>query len=435
VAKNSERLSALKVSNLKEPGYFSDGANLYFRIAPGGARGWIFRFTVQGRTRDMGLGAYPGISLAVARNLAGKCRELVKEGVDPVEQRRTGRAAQRVAAAKTMTFDECARQYIEDHEAGWRNEKHRAQWNSTLTRYASPVFGKLPVSAIDDAFVLRALKAIWYSKPETASRVRGRIESILDWARVSGYRSGENPARWKGHLDHLLPPRSKVRRVTHHAALPYSKIGAFFAPLRERSDDAARALEFTILTAVRTGEALGATWGEIDFQAKTWTIPSERMKAGVEHRVPLSAAALAILEQLHNDRRGDFVFAGAKPGRPLSQMAMLMLLRRMGYGEVTTHGFRSTFRDWAAERTNFPRDVAEMALAHAVGDKVEAAYRRGDLFEKRRRLMEAWADYCSVAGVGDGVVPMRRWAGDKRPGIVEATTGGTMDGRFEPPAR
>jgi integrase len=407
VAKNSERLSAIKVSNLKGPGFFADGANLYYRIAPGGARGWIFRYTVQNRTRDMGLGSFPAITLAAARKLAGKCRELVNEGADPIEQRRSERSAQRVAAAKSVTFDECVRQYIEDHEAGWRNPKHRAQWKSTLASYASPVFGKLPVSAIDDGLVLRAVKPIWSVKPETASRVRGRIESVLDWARVHGYRSGENPARWKGHLDHLLPAKSKVRRVKHHAAMPYTAISSFMAALRQRDDGTARALEFTILTAARTGECLGATWDEIDLHNKVWTIPPERMKAGKEHRVPLSATAMTLLGSLKGDRRGDFLFPGEKRGRPLSQMAMSMLLRRMGHGDVTTHGFRSTFRDWAAELTNFPREVVEMALAHAIPSAVEAAYRRGDLFEKRLRLMQAWTDYCAVAGGGETIVPLR----------------------------
>jgi integrase len=408
MAKTSERLSALKLANLTGPGYFADGGNLYFRIAPGGACGWIFRFTIQGRVRDMGLGAYPEISLAAARRIAAECRELVKKGTDPIVRRRADRAAQRVAAAKSLTFDDCAREYINDHEAGWRNAKHRAQWTSTLTRYASPVFGKLPVSEVDDGLVLRAVKAIWYTKPETASRLRGRIESVLDWARVHGYRNGENPARWKGHLKHLLPARSKVRRVKHHAALPYTEIGAFMAALREGTEGAARALEFVILTAARSGEALGATWDETDFQSKTWTIPAERMKAGREHRVPLSAPALAILERLHASRINDFIFAGGKPGRPLSDMALLMLLRRIGRDDVTVHGFRSTFRDWAAESTNFPREVGEMALAHAISSAVEAAYRRGELFDKRRRLMEAWADYCATGSSAAAVVPLHR---------------------------
>jgi integrase len=409
MAKKLELLSAVKVRNLKGPGYFSDGGNLYFRIAPGGACGWIFRYAMAGKTRDMGLGGFPDISLAAARKHAEECRALLQRGIDPIEQRRSQRGAQRVAQAKSATFDDCVRDYIKDHEAGWRNAKHCAQWSSTLAAYASPVFGKLPVSAIDDGLVLRALKPIWYEKPETASRVRGRIEAVLDWARVHGYRSGENPARWRGHLDHILPARAKLAKVEHHAALPYAEIGAFMAALRDCSDLGARALELVILTATRTGEAIGARWDEIDLKNKTWTIPAERMKGRKEHRVPLSAPAVALLEQLHDSRTGEFVFPGSKPARPLSRMALPMLMRRLGRTDITIHGFRSTFCDWAAERTSYPNHVVEMALAHAVPSAVEAAYRRGDLLAKRQQLMQAWASYCSVAGNGD-VVPLHRRA-------------------------
>lgn len=396
MAQTIGRLSAIKVSKLKDRGYFADGGNLYFRVAPSGARGWIFRFGLGGRTRDMGLGAYPVIGLAAARDLAQKFRALTKEGVDPIERRRADRAAQRVASAKNLTFDECARTYIQDHEAGWRNAKHRRQWSSTLERYASPVFGKLPVAAIDTGLVMRVLKPVWYTKTETASRLRGRIELVLDWARVRGYRSGENPARWKGSLDQLLPAKTKVRPVKHHAALPYSELGAFMADLRERPDDAAQALEFTILTAARTNETIGAQRVEIDKREKAWNVPGSRMKGGRDHRAPLSKRALAILETNGATRTGgDFIFEGRKPGRPLSNMAMLNLLERMGRADLTVHGFRSTFRDWAAELTNFQNEVVEMALAHIVDNKTEAAYRRGDLFDKRRRLMDAWADYCA----------------------------------------
>jgi integrase len=408
MAKRTELLSAVRVRNLKGPGYFADGGNLYFRIAPGGTCGWIFRWSVNGRSRDMGLGPFPQIGLAAARKHAEECRALVQRGLDPIEERRAQRGAQRVAAAKSATFDDCVRDYITDHEAAWGNAKHRAQWAKTIVTYASPIFGKLPVAAVDDGLVLRALKAIWYDKPETASRIRGRIEAVLDWARVHGFRSGENPARWKGHLDHLLPARSKLKRVKHHPALAYDQIGQFMvAGLRERNEVAALALQFAILTAARTGEAIGARWDEIDLEAKTWIIPPERMKGGREHRVPLSAAAIALLKQLHQSRIGDFVFAGKKPGRPLSDKAMAMLLRRMGRGDITTHGMRSAFRDWAAERTAFPNHVVEMALAHAVPSSVEAAYRRGDMLAKRQQLMEAWGAYCSSPGKGD-VVPMQR---------------------------
>jgi integrase len=391
------RLSAVRVRSLRTPGYYGDGGNLYFRVADGGTRGWIFRFAVRGRTRDMGLGAYPDVSLTTARELATACRRTVADGLDPIEVRKERRAAIRVEAAKAMTFDDCARAYIAAHEAGWRNAKHRQQWTNTLATYASPVFGKLPVQAIDTGLVMKAIEPLWTTKPETASRVRGRIEAILDWAKVRGYRTGENPARWRGHLDHLLPAKAKVRKVQHHAALPYAKIGAFMVALREQAGSGARALEFLVLTATRTSETLGATWDEFDLRARLWTIPPERMKAGREHRVPLSNAAMAILGGMQAIRNGPYVFPGARQGRPLSEMALLMLLRRMGHGDITAHGFRSAFRDWAAERTTFPREVAEMALAHAIPDAVEAAYRRGDLFDKRRKLMDAWAAYCAKA--------------------------------------
>jgi integrase len=417
MAQTIGRLSAIKVARLKEPGYYADGGNLYFRVAPAkrqrqldkrtsGARGWIFRFALGGRTRDMGLGPYPDISLATARDLAAKFRTMVKEGVDPIERRRADRAAQRIATAKNLTFDECARAYIESHEAGWRNFKHRAQWSSTLKKYASPAFGKLPVAAIDIGLVMRVLKPIWSKKTETASRLRGRIESVLDWAGVHGYRSGENPARWKGNLDHVLPARSKVRPVQHHAALPYSELPSFMGDLRKCPGSAARALEFTILTAARTNETLGATWAEIDLREKVWNVPSERMKAGKDHRVPLSDCALEIVNAIAGSAEGSFLLNGLRPGRPLSNMAMLKLLVRMDRSDLTVHGFRSTFRDWAAEHTTFPNEVVEMALAHAVNNKTEAAYRRGDLFEKRRRLMDAWAEFCATPAAAE-VVPLR----------------------------
>jgi integrase len=304
--------------------------------------------------------------------------------------------AQRAEQAKVMTFRQCAEAYVAAHQAGWRNQKHAGQWPSTLSAYVYPHFGALPVQAIDTALVTKALEPIWLKKPETAGRVRGRIESILDWATARGYRKGENPARWRGHLENLLPKKSKVRRVEHHAALPYGELAAFMAQLRQQPGGGAAAFEFAILTAARTGEVLGARWDEINITERLWTVPAERMKAAREHRVPLSDSSLAILERMRQVGQSDYVFPGLKEKRPLSDMAMIMTLRRMGRGGLTTHGFRSTFRDWAAERTNFPREVAEMALAHAVSDKVEAAYRRGDLFEKRRQLMAAWVRYCAT---------------------------------------
>jgi integrase len=302
-----------------------------------------------------------------------------------------------------MTFRQCADVYIDAHRKSWKDDKHAAQWPATLATYAHPVFGDLPVQSIDVALVTKALEPIWRDKIETASRLRGRIEAVLDWATVRGYRHGDNPARWRGHLDKLLPARAKVQRVEHHAAPPYAQIGSFMAQLREQEGISAPALQFLILRATRTSEVLNATWAEVDLDNAPWTIPADRMKAGREHLVPLSKPALVPLRDLHAHRIGDFIFPSAKPSRPLSNMAMLKLPERMGRADLTVHGLRSTFRDWAAERTNFPREVAEHALAHSLPDKVEAAYRRGDLFEKRRSLMEAWARFCATV-VAEGAV-------------------------------
>jgi integrase len=391
---------------------YADGGGLYLHVSKSGARSWIFRWKRDGRLRDMGLGPLNTISLAEARDKALACRKLKYDGADPIEERRAQRQAVKLETAKAMTFKDCATAYIAAHQAGWKNPKHAAQWPSTLETYVYTIMGGLPVQSVDVGLVLKALEPIWNTKPETASRVRGRIESVLDWASARGYRQGENPARWRGHLENLLPKKSKVRRVEHHAALPYSEIAVFMAELRQQEGIAARALEFTIMTAGRTGEVLGATWDEIDSEGRLWTVPPDRMKAGREHRVPLSDAALAILRAMTEVRSGKHVFPGARDNRPLSQMAMLMLLRRMGRDRLTTHGFRSTFADWGAEQTAFPSEVREMALAHTVGDKVEAAYRRGDLFEKRRQLAEAWARYCTAppTDTAGSVVPMRRAA-------------------------
>jgi integrase len=308
-----------------------------------------------------------------------------------------------------MTFRQAALDYIDTQKAAWRNAKHRAQWTSTLETYAFPVFGKVSVQSVDTVLVLKALEPIWAVKPETASRVRGRVEVILDWAKVRGFREGENPARWRGHLAMILPPRSKVRKVVHHASLPYQEIGAFVAELGSRESIAARALEFTILTAARTGEVLGARWSEIDIDARTWTVPEGRMKAGRQHRVSLSDAAIGVLNHIRQHRRDDdLLFPGLKRGKPLSNMALLAALRRMKRDDLTTHGFRATFKTWAAERTNFAREVVEAALAHVNGDKVEAAYQRGDLFDKRQKLMDSWAEFCAKAPTTAEVVPLRR---------------------------
>ncbi len=309
-----------------------------------------------------------------------------------------------------MTFEQCAKAFIASHEVGWRSEKHGALWRSTLEAYVYPVMGALPVQAIDTGLVLKALEPIWAKKPDTASQVRGRIENVLNWAKARGYRDGENPAQWRGHLDHLLPARSNVRRVQHHPALPFAEIPAFMEEVRARDGIAARALEFTVLTASRIGEALGARWDEIDLGAKLWIVPAERMKKGrKEHRVPLSPRAIVILTEMAEIQQSDFVFTGLKSGQHLSDMGIRTLVRELRDG-ITRHGFRSTFRDWAAETTGFPNHVVEMALAHAVPDAVEAAYRRGDLLEKRRKLMEAWATFCGRKPESAQVVPLKRQA-------------------------
>jgi integrase len=414
------RLSATKVATTKAPGYYADGGNLYLRVAvgtktgskePAISKGWMFRYTMAGKTRDAGLGGYPTISLARAREEAERCRRLVAAGIDPIKARNEERQAALATSAKAMTFEQCASAFIASHEAGWRNEKHRAQWTSTLKTYAYPVFGVLAVEDVDTGLVMKALEPIWAAKPETAGRVRGRIERVLDWAKVRGHRDGENPARLRGHLDNLLPKKSKVHKVKHHAALPYRDIGAFMVRLREETSISARALALLILTATRTSETLEATWDEIDVDECVWIIPSERMKGDKEHRVPLAPRASAILEEMKQIQLNEYVFPGTKPGQPLSNMALAMLLRRMGYGNITAHGFRSSFRDWAAERTSFPREVAEMALAHKIPDAVEAAYRRGDLFEKRRKLMDAWAAFCARKPMSAEIVPLKRRRG------------------------
>ena len=357
----------------------------------------------------MGLGSARIVGLGEARQKAQDARRLILAGEDPLLVKRRLRAAQRLRDAAAMTFNESAEAYIAAHSAGWKSDKHAAQWRATIDTYASPIVGSMPIQSVDTGLVMRVLEQpvparrkgdtnlpLWHARPETASRLRGRIESIIDWAKVRGIYEAENPARWRGHLDKLLPAPTKVRAVEHHAALPYAELPAFMEDLRGREAIAARALEFVILTAARTSEALGARWDEIDERARMWVIPVSRMKAGREHRVPLSAAALNLLEALKPVRTGDLIFPGQKRGRPLSNMAMALLLRRMGRGDLTVHGFRSTFRDWAAECTNFPADVAEAALAHTPSSKVVAAYQRGDFFERRRKLMDGWARFATT---------------------------------------
>lgn len=395
MARNINQLSPRSVATKTKRGRYADGGGLYLQISENGAKSWLFRFMLNNKSRQMGLGSLNTFSLSEARCEALECRKLLHEGIDPIEQRKLIRGQALADVTKAMTFKACAAKYISSHSAGWKNVKHSSQWTNTLTTYVYPTFGDLPVQAVDTGLVMKALEPIWFTKTETAGRVRGRIESILDWASARKYRDGENPARWKGHLDKLLPAKSKVQKVKHHAALPYDDIGTFMEKLRHQDGISARGLEFLILTAARTGEVIKATWSEIDFDKSVWIIPAERMKADKEHRVPLAPAALAVLEDLKKLAVNDFVFPSIRRNTSLSNMAFLQLLKRMDRHDLTAHGFRSTFRDWAAERTSYPQEVAEMALAHTVGDKVEAAYRRGDLFDKRQRIMKSWAEFCS----------------------------------------
>lgn len=407
--KVSNVLTPMTVRSAK-PGRHADGAGLHLLVKESGSRSWVYRFMLKGKSRDIGLGAAcpNGISLSDARDLASGLRLKVKAGVDPLSERRRT-ASEALASAQAaqiarITFRAVAEAYIAANEASWRNAKHRQQWENTLASYVYPVMGDLPVADIGTAHVLKILEPIWQAKPETASRIRGRIETILDAAKARGYREGENPARWRGHIAQILPARSRLTRG-HHKAMPYDSIHVFMTQLREREAMAALALEFVILTAARTSEALGATWAEVDLDKALWTIPAARMKAGREHRVPLSPRAVEILKSIAPLEKA-FLFPAAKGGK-LSTMAMSMLLRRMKQ-DCTVHGFRSSLRDWAAECTGYAHEVCEMALAHTIGNKAEAAYRRGDMFEKRRRLMADWANYCaSERAAGATVTPIR----------------------------
>jgi len=393
-------LTARKVVTAK-PGKYSDGGNLYLIVSPNGSRKWVLRFTWRGRAKEMGLGSAASVTLANAREKAATARRKIDQGLNPIDERkRTG---------GVPTFGEMADQVREALSEGFRNEKHKAQWKSTLATYAASLRDK-PVDTISTDDVLAILKPIWTTKPETASRVRGRIEKVLDAAKAKGFREGENPARWRGHLDHLLPRPSKLARG-HHAAMPYDEVAAFVADLQGSEALAAQALELCILTAARSGEILGMRWDEIDLDKKVWTLPAHRMKAGREHRVPLSQRATHILARLSDQRSTDFVFPGQSRDNPISHMAMDKVLRRMKIENATVHGFRSSFRDWAGNETDYPRDLIETALAHVIGDKAEQAYRRSDALEKRRTLMEAWASHCSGQ---DNVVPLIRMDAARR---------------------
>ncbi|MBI78663.1 MAG: integrase [Rhodospirillaceae bacterium] len=392
MAHGINRLSARRVEAVKEAGQIGDGGGLYLQISKSGSKSWLFRFMINGRSREMGLGSLKAVSLSKAREKAAFCRSSVAEGIDPIEARRKERERNFVQAPTNLTFEDAADAYIATHESGWKNAKHASQWHNTLAADAFPVAGQLPVADIDTEVVMQILKPIWTLKPETAGRLRGRIERILDWATVSGFRQGQNPAQWRGHLENLLPAKSRIHNVKHHPAMAYNEVGDFIRQLRERGGVAAQALEFLIYTAARTSEVTGALWDEFDPDPGIWTIPGSRTKVGKEHRIPLAERPLQIVRDLRSFTSGDFVFPGGKPGKELSDMAMLSVLRRLEIKQ-TVHGFRSSFRDWAAEQTQFPREVAEQALAHTIGNKVEAAYLRSDLFEKRRHLMNLWANY------------------------------------------
>jgi len=407
------RLSARTIASKKQPGLYCDGGGLYLQISPSGDRvskTWIFRYTspITKKLRYMGLGAVHVVTLPEAREKAATQRGLLSRGIDPIQARDEEIQRKVAESAKAVTFAHCAARYIESHRPKWRSEKHAEQWTNTIETYANPVIGPLPVQDVDTGLVLKVLEPIWATKPETASRLRGRIENILDWAKARGYRRGENPARWKGHLSQLLPSLAKKERVKHYGAMPFSEVGEFVARLRGLSGIAVRCLEFTILTAARTNEAIKAKPEEFDLNAATWTIPASRMKTKKEHRVPLSSRAVQIVREMLALKK-DFLFPGAKPGKSISNMAMLKLLDRMNVN-VTVHGFRSSFRDWAAESTHFPAEVCEMALAHTIPNAAEAAYRRGDLFEKRRKLMEAWCDIVNTPCADGAVIHIRQAA-------------------------
>jgi integrase len=404
MAQTINQLTALKVLKIRKPGYHADGGGLWLQVSEGGGKSWILAYSLRGRAREMGLGSLSKVSLGEARDERDRCNRLLRDHVDPIEERKRKRAEVALNDVKSITFAQAAATYITTHCASFKNIKHGKQWSSTIQTFVEPRIGRLDVADIDTGLICQVLEPIWTTKPETAGRVRGRIESILDWAKVSGYRSGENPARWKGNLDKLLPKLSRVRKVKHHAAMSYDQLPAFMVKLRQQKGSAARALEFTILTASRSGEVLTARPSEI--VGDVWVVPPERMKGGIEHRVPLCKRAI----ELAAGGSGSYLFPSRHHSdKPLSNMAMLLWLNDLSGGDFTVHGFRSTFKDWCRDRTRFDNYVVEAALAHISGDKVERAYARSDVLEKRRQLMEAWAKFCATppAQSADRVVPLR----------------------------
>ena len=417
MATGRNRLTARAVQTAKGSSGLIDGGGLRLQISPAGTKSWIFRFMRRGRSREMGLGVYPTVTLETARSRAQEARALLAEDKDPIEERVAREQILRAETANAKTFDECANLCIAARTPGWRNAKHAEQWSNTLTTYASPHIGKMAVAQIETAHILRILEPIWASKTETASRVRGRIEAVLDWAKVMGHRTGENPARWRGHISELLPNRRKVARVEHHPALPYTEIGTFMAQLRKSNSATSKALELVVLTAARVSEVVSASPSEFDLEAKIWTIPATRMKSGRDHRVPLTDAAVTVIQSQLSRASDLHLFPGmasARPGqtvvskKPLTSASLLKLLKDMGHPNITVHGFRSSFRDWVAERTAYPRELAEAALAHVLADKTEAAYQRGDMLEKRSRLMSDWANFCDSNGQPGRILPIRQ---------------------------
>lgn len=410
--KKAKALSPLEVGRLTTPGLHAVGGvtGLHLIVKDTGARSWILRATVGSKRRDIGMGGFPDVTLAQAREKAREAREAIRAGSDLILLRREARSALIAAQAAAVTFDEAANSYIKSHEAGWRNVKHAAQWRATLKEYASPVIGNMLVADVKTSHIVKVLEPIWRTKTETASRLRGRIEQILDWSRVRGYRSGENPARWRGHLDKLLPATSKVAKQGNHPALDWREVGAFWSALAGIEGIGAAALRFAILTAARSGEVRGATWKEIDLQAGIWTVPAARTKSGREHRVPLTQTALDVLRELPRIEGSDLIFTSPRGGE-LSDATLNAAIKRLHEASVkaggdgwidrrqddrvaTAHGIaRSTFRTWAAEATAYPREIAEAALAHVITDKTEAAYQRGDALDRRRRLMDDWSRF------------------------------------------
>ena len=424
MARLIEKLTPLWVSKVKKPGYYSDGGNLWLQVSSSGSKSWIFRFTINRKQREMGLGAVHTVSLSEARIKSRDLRSMLQEGLDPLANREETKQAEALARARTMTFDQCAKEYIETHRSGWKNTKHAGQWESTIATYASPIFGSFPVSEVDTSLVVKVLSPMWKDKTETAKRLRGRIERILAWATTSGFRQGENPARWRGHFENLLAEPSKIQIVKHHPSLPWKEIPNFMTALSEQKGIAARALELLIFTATRTSETLEMTWDELNLEDGVWVIPAERMKEEVEHEIPLSRQAIDLLSE--TPRIGKFVFTGANYNSCLSDMSLTAVLKRMhnksikdgGKGwidpkrenrRITSHGFRSSFRMWGAESVShsFTREVIEFALSHQLPNKVESAYQRGTVFEKRIPLMQAWSDYCSNSQVFATVSPIR----------------------------